>query len=128
MNKNELKEKLFPLIKERVELREDVNSDNRRNKVAGLTGNKIFQKTFSKVLVDVTFEQALHIINNNFETYLEWLDEYPIEMLLISKGKPGYKKVSDYFNKGVFVDGEEWIAHGKVYRNKGTDYYLNKLK
>ena len=121
-------EKLFNTIKERVETREDNNSENRNNKIKGLTGFKIFQKTFTKYLSGVSYQNALIEINKDIDSYLKWLDNYPIEMLLASKSKPGYKKLKQYFHDGIFIEDENVLLNGEIHKNRGTQYYINKLK
>ena len=121
-------EKLFSIIKTRVESRKDINSENRKNKVNGLTGNKIFQKTYQKYLNGVSFNDALEIIGNDLDSYFLWLDNYPIEMLLISKKDSGYKKLMRYFFKSIYQESTEFEIRGETYKVRGTDFYLNKYK
>ena len=125
INKEDIKVILFPIIKESLSNRLDIDSENRRNKVDGLTGEKIFMKTYHKFLDEkFTFTQALVIINNSLNLYLEWLDELPIELLLISKRKAGYKKVKNFINNGEIIEGYE----NSIIQMKGTQYYLDNLK
>ena len=120
-----LKEKLFPIIKNRVSHRKDINSENRVNKVNGLTGEKIFQKTYSKYLNNVSYLQALIIVDSDLKKYLTWLDTFPIELLLISKNKAGYKKLKRYFYDNIFMESGEIEYENNTLYIKGTEYYLN---
>ena len=125
---DKIKNKLFDLVKDRVKNRSDVNSENRINKVSGLTGEKIFQKTYIKYTDNKTYNQSLHIVNNNLDKYFEWLDMYPIELLLASKSKTGYRKIKKYFIDGIFVESKTFESGGMTFNIRGTDFYLNKYK
>ena len=103
------REYLEKKLKELVLNRKDVDSENRINRVKGLSGDKILQKTIFKFTGEVKLKNALKVIEDKEDDYLKYVENFQLELLLSSKNKPGNKKLKKYYKGEYNPDVEKII-------------------